>query len=84
MSLRVALRSQKDEGGTEMAEGIVDRSNAPERCCAVAGCTTILSVYNSDFLCWTHADTTTRARFERQGTRPFERDLEPAVAPIRT
>jgi hypothetical protein len=36
-----------------------------ERCCAYAGCTTRLSVYNSDFLCWTHADVRTRAQFEK-------------------
>lgn len=56
---------RRRQGGIAMGEGIVGGSSRSERCCAYAGCTTRLSVYNSDFLCWTHADVTTRARFER-------------------
>lgn len=56
-----------------MGEGIVGGSSRSERCCAYAGCTTRLSVYNSDFLCWTHADATTRARFERATKRQAAR-----------
>jgi hypothetical protein len=48
-----------------MGEGVVDGASGSERCCLYEGCTTRLSVYNSDFLCWTHADVKTRARFER-------------------
>jgi hypothetical protein len=44
-------------------------SRGSGRFCAYAGCTTRLSVYNSDFLCWTHADMTTRASFERKTAR---------------
>lgn len=47
-----------------MGEGVVDGTGGSERCCAYEGCTTRLSIYNSDFLCWTHADVKTRARFE--------------------
>lgn len=56
-----------------MGEEIVGGSSRSERCCAYAGCTTRLSVYNSDFLCWTHADATTRARFERATMRQAAR-----------
>jgi hypothetical protein len=56
-----------------MAIGIIGGSSASERSCAFAGCTTRLSVYNSDFLCWTHADVTTRARFEQRAMRPAQR-----------
>ena len=34
------------------------------RQCQYPGCLTRLSVYNSDYLCWTHADVKTRARFD--------------------
>lgn len=53
-----------------MAEDIVGASKDSERRCAYAGCTTRLSMYNSDFLCWTHADARTRAHFERTTARP--------------
>jgi hypothetical protein len=43
---------------------ILNDGAGTERCCAYPACTTRLSVYNSDFLCWTHADARTRARFE--------------------
>jgi hypothetical protein len=36
------------------------------RRCAAPGCPTVLSVYNSDHLCFTHADEKTRAPFERR------------------
>ncbi len=38
----------------------------PLRRCAAPGCPTVLSVYNSDHLCFTHADVRTRALFERR------------------
>jgi hypothetical protein len=60
-----------------MAEGIVGGSSGSERCCAYAGCMTRLSVYNSDFLCWTHADATTRALFEQRSMRPAQRSAFP-------
>lgn len=47
-----------------MIEVVIVGSSSSERCCAYPACTTRLSIYNSDFLCWTHADVTTRARFE--------------------
>jgi hypothetical protein len=53
-----------------MTEDIVGEKSGSERRCAYAGCTTRLSIYNSDFLCWAHADATTRARFERTTARP--------------
>jgi hypothetical protein len=34
------------------------------RRCAYPGCVTTLSRYNSDYLCWTHADVKTRAQFD--------------------
>jgi hypothetical protein len=49
-------------------EATVGDSRGLERCCQYPGCTTKLSIYNSDFLCWTHADARTRARFERVTT----------------
>jgi hypothetical protein len=52
-----------------MGVEIVGGPKDSERCCAYPGCTTRLSMYNSDFLCWTHADATTRAHFERASTR---------------
>jgi hypothetical protein len=38
----------------------------PGRRCAAPGCLTVLSVYNSDYLCFAHADVRTRAPFERR------------------
>ncbi len=38
-------------------------------------CTTLLSVYNSDYLCFAHADEKTRARFQRA--------FEPRLGPVR-
>ena len=38
----------------------------PGRRCAAPGCPTVLSVYNSDHLCFAHADVKTRAPFERR------------------
>ena len=38
----------------------------PGRRCALPGCPTTLSVYNSDHLCFMHADVRTRAPFERR------------------
>ena len=57
----------------------------PNRRCAFLGCTTTLSVYNSDFMCWVHADECTRARYERVATGrvgAFQRaaDVEPTQA----
>jgi len=42
----------------------VDRD--PGRRCTAPGCPTVLSVYNSDHLCFSHADVRTRAPFERK------------------
>jgi hypothetical protein len=36
-----------------------------ERRCLYPGCPTTLSDYNSDVLCWTHADERTRVHFDR-------------------
>jgi hypothetical protein len=36
------------------------------RKCSAPDCPTVLSVYNSDHLCFAHADSVTRARFERR------------------
>jgi hypothetical protein len=44
-----------------------ERTRDPDRTCSAPGCTTVLSVYNSDHLCFMHADEVTRARFERRG-----------------
>jgi hypothetical protein len=44
----------------------VDNSSKDGRRCLYPGCTTALSVYNSDVLCWTHADERTRARFDHR------------------
>ncbi|HEY7667294.1 MAG TPA: hypothetical protein VIE12_04130 [Actinomycetota bacterium] len=38
----------------------------PRRQCSAPGCVTVLSIYNSDHLCFAHADLVTRARFERR------------------
>jgi hypothetical protein len=46
-------------------EMVEDVSSAGRRC-LYPGCTTDLSIYNSDVLCWTHADEKTRALFERR------------------
>jgi hypothetical protein len=46
-----------------------ERSTGRRRCPA-EGCTTILSSYNSDYLCFAHADERTRARFERPRPAP--------------
>lgn len=39
----------------------------PERQCSAPGCVTVLSIYNTDHLCFAHADVASRARFERTG-----------------
>lgn len=61
------------------------RQHKPDRRCAWAGCTTTLSIYNSDYLCWVHADERTRARYERVvtgriGAVPQPRGAEPTEA----
>ncbi len=38
----------------------------PRRVCLHPECTTTLSVYNVDYLCFTHADERSRARFDRR------------------
>jgi hypothetical protein len=55
----------------------------PNRRCAYPGCTTTLSIYNSDFMCWVHADERTRARYDRVaagriGAYPRPARVEPA------
>jgi hypothetical protein len=52
-------------------------SSGSERRCAYPGCTTKLSVYNSDYLCWTHADAKTRAHFDM--VQRGKRTTTPAV-----
>jgi len=41
------------------------KQHKQDRRCAWVGCTTTLSMYNSDYLCWVHADERTRTRHER-------------------
>ena len=38
----------------------------PNRRCSAPDCPTVLSIYNSDHLCFAHADMATRRRFERR------------------
>lgn len=40
-------------------------STSMDRRCLFPRCTTSLSMYNSDVLCWTHADEKARSRFDR-------------------
>ena len=49
-------------------------STSMDRRCLYAGCTTSLSIYNSDVLCWTHADEKTRSQFDLV-TRTMSRPL---------
>lgn len=58
-----------NEGETNVPEDAVERPRTPERRCAYPGCTTRLSIYNADFLCWAHADARTRARFDNLHNR---------------
>ena len=44
----------------------VRHSSVPGRRCQHAECATVLSTYNSDVLCWTHADQKARTRFDRR------------------
>jgi hypothetical protein len=54
-------------------ETVGDSSGIGRRC-LYPGCTTALSIYNSDVLCWTHADERTRAQFDRvSATRTNQR-----------
>jgi hypothetical protein len=62
-SLRLRLGSQREGEGVQQTVG--DSSDTGRRC-VYPGCTTDLSVYNSDVLCWTHADEKTRAHFDRR------------------
>jgi hypothetical protein len=47
--------------GGSMSTNIV----ATGRRCQHLGCPTLLSAYNPDLLCWTHADQAARSRFDR-------------------
>ena len=47
-----------------MQETAEDRSETDRRC-PHPGCRTVLSTYNVDFLCFSHADEKTRTLFER-------------------
>ena len=38
----------------------------PGRRCRYLGCVTVLSIYNFDVLCWTHADEMARTSFDRR------------------
>ena len=52
---------------------MLEEARDPDRCCEAPGCLTTLSRYNTDYLCFRHADEATRARFERRlsnETRP--------------
>jgi hypothetical protein len=42
-----------------------DERSTTERRCSAPGCKTTLSKYNSDHLCFVHADAVSRLRFER-------------------
>ena len=55
--------AMNDEGDAMNDEG----AQRPGRQCLSPECTTVLSIYNSDHLCFTHADAASRARFERTG-----------------
>jgi len=44
----------------------------PERQCSAPGCVTVLSIYNTDHLCFAHADVASRARFERTSPQRIE------------
>ncbi len=46
-----------------------DEGSTAERRCAAPGCTTTLSVYNSDYLCFAHADEVSRSRFDMRWAR---------------
>lgn len=61
-----------------------DRSTAERRCTA-PGCTTTLSMYNSDHLCFAHADAVSRMRFERMWTSQTRRFIyRPSAEPQAT
>jgi hypothetical protein len=69
--------SEKEDG---LVEEVPQQQNLNRRC-AYPECTTTLSVYNSDFMCFLHADERTRARYEHMGgpVRAARRDA--AVEP---
>ena len=52
----------------------IEAKRDPRRQCSAPGCTTVLSMYNSDHLCFTHADVASRARFEPRGPARIERE----------
>ena len=52
----------------------IEAKRDPRRQCAAPGCTTVLSMYNSDRLCFTHADLASRARFEHRGPARIEQE----------
>jgi hypothetical protein len=41
----------------------------PARVCAAPDCSTLLSIYNADHLCFLHADEESRSAFERASAR---------------
>jgi hypothetical protein len=47
------------------------------RRCAATDCPTVLSIYNSDHLCFMHADVRTRARYERRSSPMIGRSIVP-------
>jgi hypothetical protein len=53
----------------------IEAKRDPRRRCSAPGCTTVLSMYNSDHLCFTHADVASRARFEPRGLARIDQGL---------
>ncbi len=46
----------------------MEETPTAERRCSAPGCETTLSKYNSDHLCFAHADAVSRLRFDRLWT----------------
>ena len=64
--------------------GSSQTQDGTKRRCAYEGCTTTLSIYNVDVLCFVHADERTRAGYDRASgrMRPQQtREAEPSTAP---
>lgn len=62
---RPPLRLRKDNGGHELVEATVGDSSSARRRCQYPECTTTLSAYNPDRLCWMHGRAVVFARLER-------------------
>lgn len=56
-----------------------------QRRCSAPDCVTVLSIYNSDHLCFAHADEVTRRRFEQRVApeRPTPPLYRPRIEPSR-